>query len=248
MMSGYTPLFGSIVCSSIWDEDKATRIVWITMLALAEANGIVEGSPKGLAHQARVSVKECLTALEILKSPDPYSRSKNDEGRRIEEVDGGWRIVNHRAYRLKAKSRAEYYRKWRQQQAEEQKGFSPTPPIPKETQTHTQTQTVQQRATRATVAQQLREGEGYTIDQVKAACVLVGIPEEQAQNYYDHYSSQGWKKANGQQITELRTHMVRLWDAGKRCWKIDLGPNGQAPDQGKSAMTTWMERHKNDPD
>ena len=114
-MAGYTPLFGSIVRSSIWDEDNATRIVWITMLALAEADGTVEGSIKGLAHESRVTLSECKTALEILKAPDPYSKTTDNDGRRIKEISGGWVVLNHKLYREKAKSRAEYYRRYREE-------------------------------------------------------------------------------------------------------------------------------------
>jgi len=120
-MSGYTPLFGSIVRSSIWDEDNATRIVWITLLALAEADGTVEGSVKGLAHEARVSLKECKTSLEILKAPDPYSKTVANEGRRIKEIDGGWFVLNHNVYRKKAKSRAAYMRRYREEKKKELK-------------------------------------------------------------------------------------------------------------------------------
>ena len=92
-MSGYTPLFGSIVTSSIWNEDNETRLVWITMLALADCQGIVEGSVPGLAHVARVSTEECRKAIQVLSSPDPDSRTADHEGRRIHTVDGGWQIL-----------------------------------------------------------------------------------------------------------------------------------------------------------
>ena len=120
-MAGYTPLFGSIVRSSIWDEDNATRIVWITMLALAEADGTIEGSVKGMAHEARVTLSECKTALEILKAPDPYSKTTDNEGRRIREIDGGWLLLNHKLYREKAKSRAKYMRHYREEKKKEHK-------------------------------------------------------------------------------------------------------------------------------
>ena len=47
-MTGYTKLFGSIVDSTIWRESKETKIVWITMLAKANKEGIVEASLPGL--------------------------------------------------------------------------------------------------------------------------------------------------------------------------------------------------------
>ena len=82
-MAGYTPLFNSIVTSSVWNEDSETRIVWITLLALADANGRVEGSVSGLAPVARVSLAACEKALHKLKQPDAYSRTKEYEGRRM---------------------------------------------------------------------------------------------------------------------------------------------------------------------
>jgi hypothetical protein len=100
-MHGYTKLFGSILASTIWREDKNTRIVWITMLAMANRNGLVEGSIPGVADMARLSVDETREAIVKLESPDPDSRSKDQEGRRIVPVDGGWFLVNHAKYRGK---------------------------------------------------------------------------------------------------------------------------------------------------
>jgi hypothetical protein len=99
MSGGFTKLFSSIVTSTIWQEDDTTRIVWITLLALADAQGRVEGSVPGLAHIAHVGLPECEHALERLSSPDPYSRTRDFEGRRIEAIDGGWRILNYTKYR-----------------------------------------------------------------------------------------------------------------------------------------------------
>ena len=59
----------------------------------------------------------------------------------------------------------------------------------------------------------------YTLEQVKDACILLGIPEQHAQSYLDHYGSQGWKKANGQVITELRGHMRKRWTGSG--WDFD---------------------------
>jgi hypothetical protein len=100
-MTGYTKLFNSIVGSTIWREGPATKVVWITLLALADRDGIVESSVPGLANYASVSIAETETALQKLQSPDLYSRSPEHEGRRIEPVDGGWLILNHQKYRLK---------------------------------------------------------------------------------------------------------------------------------------------------
>ena len=101
LVSGYTKLFASIVTSTIWGLDSDARVVWVTMLALADRHGRVEGSVPGLARAAVVSVDATRRALEAFLSPDPDSRTKTDDGRRIEVIDGGWRILNHAKYRQK---------------------------------------------------------------------------------------------------------------------------------------------------
>lgn len=113
-MSGYTKLFSSIIASTIWREDNDTRIVWITMLAMADRYGVVEASVPGLADMARVTVDGARRSILKLSSPDPDSRSHEYDGRRIEEVEGGWRILNHGRYRekLSEDDRREYQRKW----------------------------------------------------------------------------------------------------------------------------------------
>ena len=100
-MLGYTKLFSSILGSTIWREDLATKVVWVTLLALANADGVVEAAVPGLAHFAGVTIDEAEVALRKFLSPDPYSRSPEHEGRRIEVVDGGWRLLNHAKYREK---------------------------------------------------------------------------------------------------------------------------------------------------
>lgn len=99
MSMTFTKLFSSITESTIWVENNETRIVWIAMLAMADRRGRVWGSVPGLANRARVSVEGCRKAIALFLSPDPDSRTKVAEGRRIEEIDGGWRLINHEKYR-----------------------------------------------------------------------------------------------------------------------------------------------------
>lgn len=105
-MAQYTKLFNTILMSTIWSEDDATRLVWITMLAMADQNGEVEATIPGLANAARVSIESAEEALEKLAAPDKYSRTPDWDGRRIEKFDGGWQLLNHEKYRRLA-SRAD---------------------------------------------------------------------------------------------------------------------------------------------
>jgi hypothetical protein len=95
----FTKLFSSITESTVWCENDQIRIVWITMLAMANKNGFVFGSVPGLANRARVSVESAREAIEKFQQPDPDSRTKEHQGRRIEEVDGGWRLLTYEKHR-----------------------------------------------------------------------------------------------------------------------------------------------------
>jgi hypothetical protein len=110
MSEGYTKLFSSIVASTIWREPNHVRILWVTMLAMSDRDGVVSASIPGLADLARITVSECEAALATLQEPDPYSRTKDHDGRRIAEIDGGWLILNRAKYRerMSADDRREY--------------------------------------------------------------------------------------------------------------------------------------------
>ena len=118
---GYTKLHASILTSTVWLESDHVRIVWITLLALANKEGVVQGSVPGLASVARVPVDKAREAITRLLSPDPDSRSHNDDGKRIEEIPGGWRLINFEHYRKlhSEEQRREYKRQWMAQKRKE---------------------------------------------------------------------------------------------------------------------------------
>lgn len=104
-MAGYSKLFSDLLGSTVWGEDYATRIVWISMLAATDATGYVAGSIPGFARIANVTVIEMRHAVDRLSAPDPDSRTLDFEGRRIQEVQGGWMILNYAAYRARGQSK-----------------------------------------------------------------------------------------------------------------------------------------------
>jgi hypothetical protein len=119
---GYSKLFGSIITSSLWVEDHIVIRVWIAMLASCNAKGEVEGAVPGFASLCRITPDEMREALSILLAPDPDSRSKTLEGRRLVEIPGGWRIVNYLEYRERLQekegSKAQAMRESRQRKKE----------------------------------------------------------------------------------------------------------------------------------
>lgn len=95
----FTKLFKSILVSTIWDESVETKIVWVSMLAMADRKGCVGASLPGLARTAGVSLEDAQVAIDKFLAPDPYSRTQDHEGRRIEEIDRGWRLLNYARFR-----------------------------------------------------------------------------------------------------------------------------------------------------
>lgn len=95
----FTKLFSSITDSSVWQESSDVRIVWVTLMAMSDPLGRVHAAIPGLARRANVSREATEQALTVFLSPDPDSRSKDHDGRRIEEIQGGWRLLNYATYR-----------------------------------------------------------------------------------------------------------------------------------------------------
>lgn len=102
MSYSYTKLFSSLITSSVWGEDVETKVVWITLLALADQHGEVQAAVPGVARLAGIELEATRRALGVLEAPDPDSRTPDEEGRRIIPIEGGWRLVNHAKYRALA--------------------------------------------------------------------------------------------------------------------------------------------------
>lgn len=111
-MAGFVKLWPGITESSLWDRSKEARLLFVALLAKADPTGFVEAVPGGLARLANLSREEVDRALEELTTPDPESEFGTDDGRRVEVIPGGYRILNYQAYRQRRDSvaHAEYMR------------------------------------------------------------------------------------------------------------------------------------------
>lgn len=112
MSGGFVKLYSSVVTSSVWAESPTTKLTWLTLLIIADADGRIEGSIPGIAQLIGISVADFEAALTVFLAPDRYSRTRTDDGRRLREIDGGWEVVNHRTYRDKRSKKQEYDARW----------------------------------------------------------------------------------------------------------------------------------------
>lgn len=123
-MNTWAPVWSGLVDSSIWSEPDYVCKIFITMLALKDADHVYRGSAYQLAQRAKKTEKETLEALAILASPDRRREEPQPfEGRRIQGVEDGWLVLNGMKYRdmvrkeaIKAKNRRSQ-KAWRERQA-----------------------------------------------------------------------------------------------------------------------------------
>lgn len=98
-MQRYAPIFSQIVDSSLWEEPPHVRILFITLLVLQDHDHIVRVQDHHLRRMANLSDDEVLESLRVLSSPDTRSKIPQPfDGRRIERVEGGWKILNGEKY------------------------------------------------------------------------------------------------------------------------------------------------------
>lgn len=238
-MTGYTKLFGSIITSTIWREDDKTKILWITMLGLKNKKHIVEGSIPGIADMARISVEDCRASLIKLLSPDPDSRTKDFEGRRIAEVDGGWIILNGEKYRQKMNSdeRREYLRLKKQESRERERQqvstsvnkcqSMSTPSTQPEAEPQSEavhkgtvipiiqsTRTVSPPSAATVVAGPVGPKESTrrraeSLEEVRLVCAKTGLPDSDAEWFWNKMLGCGWK--NGGNPINSWPHVITSW-------------------------------------
>lgn len=205
-MAGYTKLFNSILASTIWRAPDKTRIVWITMLAMADRDGVAEGSIPGIADMARVSVEDAKIAIAELESPDEHSRTTDFEGRRIEKVEGGWQILNHAKYREKmsADERREYFRRKQQEWRDRKKAsnnVNDSERQSKDVKIVTHTEAEEDANTKegeghapAVEDESVDVGRGPTEKQFIAECERHSIPAFYARDKWLAQDAKGWEK------------------------------------------------------
>jgi len=96
----WTPIERQLLESSVWEADPVVRVLWVSVLLIASEpgrNGTVDLTTRSLAARACLSLEDTERALAVLMAPDPQSRSREEDGRRLVPIDPerawGWRVV-----------------------------------------------------------------------------------------------------------------------------------------------------------
>jgi hypothetical protein len=104
----YAPLDGGIVTSTLLKNGPDVVACWVLLLATCDKLGESNMQPSAAASLLRISDDRAEVAFALLASPDPKSRNKDREGRRIVRLeDGNWHVVSYQKYQyLASRARA----------------------------------------------------------------------------------------------------------------------------------------------
>lgn len=92
--------FASAFSGSMYGAGINVFAVWGYIIANTGKDSLVDLNPAMLANTLGCAPDDVVAAIAYLSSPDPGSRSKADEGRRIvREGQFQYRVVNHATYR-----------------------------------------------------------------------------------------------------------------------------------------------------
>lgn len=208
-MGGYAKVFTRILDSTVWRENDQTRLLWITMLALADREGVVHCTVPGLADRAKISLEACEYGLGKFMQPDKYSWSKESEGRRIREVDSGWLLINHEKFR-NLMSYEETKEKTRLRVAKhrsKQKALHSVTNVTSNASNDIASAST--KATTTTKTESQKHCARPTIEQVQEYCQERGNSVD-PQTWLDHYTSNGFK---------IGKNSMKDWRAAVRTWE-----------------------------
>jgi hypothetical protein len=109
-VSGYTPLFDTVLDGTLYGKWPHTGI-WACLLSQMDKHGNIDMNPNLLADKIGVPVDLLLSCIHDFMQPDPGSRTKDHEGRRLCLIDPdarqwGWRVLNYAKYREKARKQS----------------------------------------------------------------------------------------------------------------------------------------------
>ncbi len=197
------------------------------MLAMAGKNSVVESSVPGLADFARISIEECRISLAKLMAPDPDSRTKEHEGRRIKEVEGGWLILNHSKYREKMSKaeRADYMRNYRAEGRDKGRSVNElvtngntgntnvTPVRQSESESEAYTESVQ-------AEREYPEAIRPSLSEILAKADLMGLAPWKAEDWFNEMEGCGWRDHKNRTIQNWISVMTRV----KVKWESDGRP------------------------
>lgn len=199
----YARVFTQILDSSI-AEDFTLRHIFEDFLKLCDfRTGIVDMTRTAMARRLNVPLELLNDCIEKLESPDPSSRDKENDGRRLvrldEHRDWGWKIVNWEKYdKIRARaSNAERAARYRDKHANngkpETEAGQQQPPEPSWTKPDK--------------------------NELLFAAEKMGLPSSEVEKFWNFYEAKGWMI--GKNKMRSPNHALANWKLG---WETNRKP------------------------
>lgn len=208
----YGKIFDSIYDSTVADDWRAL-VTFMHMVILCDADGVVDMTPQSISRRTGMPIEHIEAGLKILEDPDPYSRTPDQEGRRIERLDEhrpwGWSIVNHAHYKglrdaesVREQNRVRQNRKrLKEKETCHAKNVTERDSHAKSHHTDTDTDTDKKKRVVRFAPPTLEDVTNYWLTKP-----LAGNPE----TFFDHFTSNGWKVGGKAAMKD--------WKAAARNW------------------------------
>ena len=219
----YGKIFDSIYDGTL-AEDWRALITFQQFIVLCDADGMVDMTPQAISRRTGIPIEHIKAGIEVLEKADKYSRTPEEEGKRIELIDEhrpwGWHIVNHEKYKnmrdadtIRAQTR-ERVRKHR----EKKRGVTHGNAQKRHTDTDTDINTNTKIKTRGFQPPSLSEVSDYIHDKKYHV---------DADNFINFYESKGWM---------VGKNKMKDWKAAVRTWekRNEDKPNGQNQQDNRS--------------
>lgn len=230
-MPAFTKVFQKITFSSIWQEDYATRVLWISMLVHQNERHIVMANINGLSRIANMPEPEVEKSLAKLTSPDPKAPNQEFQGRRVEKIkDDEWFILNGEKYRdlMSAAERAEYNRQRQQRYRDRKAAKNATAyccPTPSDTAPVDKSVAIQRPP-------------GFPKDEAEAIAIgqMIGVDQEVASREYNKLDAVGFVDRSGRPVVNFRSYL-KMADSYERNRQAEQKARGNGAPGSKSLGT-----------
>ena len=98
----YGKIFEQIYDGTLVANWKAL-VTFQQMIVLCDADGTIDMTPQAISSRTGIPLEIIGEGISYLEQEDPYSRSPDENGKRITRLDEhrpwGWSIVNHGKYK-----------------------------------------------------------------------------------------------------------------------------------------------------
>lgn len=209
----YGKIFDSIYDGTL-SEDWRALVTFQQFIVLCDADGMVDMTPQAISRRTGIPIEHIKAGIEVLEKADKYSRTPDENGKRIELIDEhrpwGWHIVNHEKYKnmrdsdtVRAQTR-ERVRRHREKKRAVTHGNAEKRHINTNIKTNT------------TNIDKSKKFKPPTVDEVTEYC-NERKNSVNPNKFIDHYESNGWMRGKTK---------IKDWKACVRTWENnDRGQN-----------------------